>query len=469
MNENKRLFKNTIVLGIGQFIPKLIAIVTLPIITNSFTTVEYGIYELIISFSSLSLPIITLLIQQAAFRLLIEKTDEKSKQTIITNSFAFVFTISNLLIILFLLISLFLSKSVIIPLLAILLYVSEAYYDLSGQISRALEKNTTYSIASIIYSLLFSILVIISYYTKIISIKGLLLFSTISYFLAFIFIFHKLNINTYIKKQYYDKPYLKKMLKYSFPIIPSSISLWIVNLSDRLIITIVKGASLNGIYSAACKIPNLFGTVYGIFNLAWTESASRVINRKDITNYYSSMTNSIITFFLGCLMIIILVGDFLFNILIDSKFNNGIKQLPILYIGIVLSCLVSYYGSLYIALKQTKKVGVSSLIGSLLNIFINICFINKYGLYAASLSTAISFFIILLFRIIDIQKTLKIKYNVKQIMIGIVLVFLFLLCYFSGFINNTVIFLILLCISLVYNLFFNKKILSILPIFKGVN
>ena len=36
------------------------------------------------------------------------------------------------------------------------------------------------------------------------------------------------------------------MLKYSIPIIPSSISLWIVNLSDRLLVTGILGTDANG-------------------------------------------------------------------------------------------------------------------------------------------------------------------------------------------------------------------------------
>ena len=76
MDKNKILAKNTIILGIGQFIPKIIAMITLPILTKAFTTDEYGIYDLIISFSSLAIPLMTLLIQQAVFRFLINEENE---------------------------------------------------------------------------------------------------------------------------------------------------------------------------------------------------------------------------------------------------------------------------------------------------------------------------------------------------------------------------------------------------------
>ena len=89
---------------------------------------------------------------------------------------------------------------------------------------------------------------------------------------------------------------IKKLLIYSVPIIPSSISLWIVNLSDRLIVTYFLGASANGIYAAASKIPNLFGTVFNVFNLAWTELAARSIKEEDINKqvkmeYFNNIAN----------------------------------------------------------------------------------------------------------------------------------------------------------------------------------
>ena len=79
MTKNKVLAKNTIILAIGQFIPKLIAMITLPIITKAFSTEEYGIYDLIISFASLMLPLMTLLVQQAVFRFLINEKEENIK------------------------------------------------------------------------------------------------------------------------------------------------------------------------------------------------------------------------------------------------------------------------------------------------------------------------------------------------------------------------------------------------------
>lgn len=71
VNRTNKLIRNTIILGFGQFLPKLVSLITLPILTAGLTTSEYGIYDLILSTQSLLIPLMTLQIQQAIFRKLI--------------------------------------------------------------------------------------------------------------------------------------------------------------------------------------------------------------------------------------------------------------------------------------------------------------------------------------------------------------------------------------------------------------
>ena len=80
MNREKRLAKNSIILLIGQVIPKLVFLIILPILTKYLTKIEYGTYDLITVLQSLLLPIITLQIQVAAFRYLIENRDNLKKK-----------------------------------------------------------------------------------------------------------------------------------------------------------------------------------------------------------------------------------------------------------------------------------------------------------------------------------------------------------------------------------------------------
>ena len=60
MSREGKLVKNTLILSIGTFLPKLASFVTLPILTAYLTKEEYGTYDLITVLVSLLLPAVTL-------------------------------------------------------------------------------------------------------------------------------------------------------------------------------------------------------------------------------------------------------------------------------------------------------------------------------------------------------------------------------------------------------------------------
>jgi O-antigen/teichoic acid export membrane protein len=63
------------------------------------------------------------------------------------------------------------------------------------------------------------------------------------------------------------------MLRYSIPLMPSSLFWWITNLSDRFIILHYLSSSINGQYEAASRIPTMIVLVSNIFTEAWQMSA----------------------------------------------------------------------------------------------------------------------------------------------------------------------------------------------------
>lgn len=47
---------------------------------------------------------------------------------------------------------------------------------------------------------------------------------------------------------------------------------------------------MNGIYSVANKTPNFFASLYVAFNLAWTKTEARVMDKdSDVDDYYSKI------------------------------------------------------------------------------------------------------------------------------------------------------------------------------------
>ena len=472
VNRNKELAVNTVILGIGQLIPKFLTLIILPILTTYLKEGEFGVYDLILSFASFLIPIITLQIQQAVFRYILTETEFKKKEEFVTTSFFYVLISSAVIMPIVFVILLCIGNDILSALLICVLFFSESLYNLLGQIVRGLGFNAKYSISVIIYSvanLLFTVLLVMVLQ---LGLNGVIISITAAYIVSDLFLVAVSGMLKYIRIKSFKKTALKTLLAFSAPIVPSSIALWIVNLSDRLIIITLmpNGEAMNGIYAVSNKIPTLYSTAYSIFNLAWTETASRVSDDGDPEEYYSELFRGLFNFLVGAMLLLIAFTPLLFHILVKGEFTSAISQVPILYVGAFFNSFVNFYSGIYIAMKRTKQVGVSSIVGAIINIAINILLISKIGLYAASISTAVSFMVIALYRAYDLNKVMKIKYDVKNIIIGMSFFFISgALLMFNIWWLSIISFIIAAIYNVVYNINFFKKLINMVKRKKQTN
>ncbi len=451
MSKGKDLAKNTAIVSIGKICTQLITFFLLPVYTAVLSNEEYGVVDLLNTLTSLLLPIATLQIEQGVFRYLIDCRENKEKQTtLITTIMRFMIIQLIICIIIFLCASPFIHNEYKYFLMANL--VMGMFSTILLQICRGLGDNPTYAIGSFItgaLTVVLNVIFIVSFHW---GAYGMLGATAISNLLCSVYIFMKKKIYKYIKPKQYDKTTLKEIIKYSVPLIPNMISWWIVSASDRTIISAVIGIAQNGIYSAANKFSGVFTTLYSVFNLTWTESASININSEDRDEFFSKILDFVIRFF-GCLCLgTIAVMPFVFNILINEKFAEAYYQIPILILGSVFNILVSFIGSIYVAKKLTKEIAKTSVIAAIINIVVNLVLIKSIGLYAASISTVIAYVLMFIYRWIDVKK--YVKFNVNKILM-FVLIIMYGVTIFTYYLRSTVISAVVLGVVAIFAIIAN--------------
>ena len=458
MSKGKDLAKNTAIVSIGKICTQLITFFLLPVYTAVLSNEEYGVVDLLNTLTSLLLPIVTLQIEQGIFRYLIDCRENNEKQIkLITTIIRFMIIQSIACIVIFLCVSPFIHNEYKYFLIANLLM--GIFSSLLLQICRGLGDNATYAIGSFItgaFTVVLNVIFIVAFRW---GAYGMLGATAISNFICAVYIFLKRKIYKYIKPKQFDKKILKEIIKYSVPLIPNMISWWIVSASDRTIISAVIGIAQNGIYSAANKFSGVFTTLYSVFNLTWTESASININSEDRDEFFSKILDFVIRFF-GCLCLgTIAVMPFAFNILINEKFAEAYYQIPILILGSVFNILVSFVGSIYVAKKLTKEIAKTSIISAVINIFVNIALIKSIGLYAASISTVIAYALMFIYRWIDVKK--YVKFNVNKILM-FALIIMYGVTIFTYYLKNTMISVVVLVIVVVFAIITNLNSVSYL-------
>ena len=452
MSKGKDLAKNTAIVSIGKICTQLITFFLLPVYTAVLSNEEYGVVDLLNTLTSLLLPIATLQIEQGIFRYLLDCRENKEKQTtLITTVSKFILVQSAICILIFLCASPFIHNEYKYFLMANLLM--GILSSISLQICRGLGDNKTYAVGSFITGALTVILNVIFIVAFKWGAYGMLIATAISNLLCAIYVFVKKKIYKYIDIKQNDKKLLKDIVKYSVPLIPNMISWWIVSASDRTIISAVIGVAQNGIYSAANKFSGIFSTLYSVFNLTWTESASININSEDRDEFFSKIFDFIVRFFGSLCLGTIAVMPFVFGILVNEKFAESYYQIPILILGSVFNILVSFLGSVYVAKKLTKEIAKTSIIAAIINIVVNVALINQIGLYAASISTVIAYFAMFIYRWIDVKKYVSIKTNKTLLAVHSVS---FLVAIITSYLKLKIISIVVLLAVIIIAIYINK-------------
>ena len=455
MNKKKQLAKNTIIIFFGKVCTQLISFLLLPLYTAYLKTSEYGIVDLIQTYVTLLVPIITLELEMSIFRWLIDsRGKEKDTDKLISNNFYVLLLSLTIFSILFFIVTLFVD----IPFKYIIL-IDIIVCVLSGnflQISRGLGKIMDFSISCILTGLttvLSNIFLIVFLHMQA---EGMIISMALANFICAAYLFIKLKLYKRINFKLIDHKLLKEMYKYSIPLVPNGISWWIVNVSDRSIISIVLGATANGFYAISNKFPTIISSLTGIFNLSWSESASLHINSKDRDEFFSDITNTIIKLFSSLGVGMIACMPFVFPIMINSKYNEAYMYIPPLVLATVFNVLICLYSQIYLAKKMSKQVASTTIMGAIINILLNIIFIRYIGLYAAALSTTISYLIMAVYRHFDLKKYVNIKIE-KSLIIQMIIIYSIAIS--AYYINNIYLNIISLIMACFYSFIINKDFL----------
>lgn len=457
MNRNKDFIKNTLILFVGKFTSQFMSLLLIPLFTHFLTTGDYGTVDLLQTFISLFIPVLSLRIDSAVFRYLIDcRNDTLEKISIITNSILVLIFGIFLSIALGMLLSCFFSINYLFA--SIVNLVALITSSVLMQIQRGLGKNKEYSICCVIIgitTLILNVLFIVIFKKDA---ESILWASSLANFLGVLYILSNLRIKEFIRMNSLSKKKLKMLLKFSLPMIPDYLSGWIVNVSDRAIVSYVLGTAVNGIYTVSSKFSNILNSIFSIVNMSWQETASIHINDKDCDEYFSLMINNMIKIFstIGLLMLVML--PLFYNYIIGESFKESYIYIPILIYANSWRVLVGTTNGIYIALKKTKEVANTTIVAAIINLLIHLSLIKIIGLYAACISTLAAYMIMGLYRYFDCRKYVKIRLDWKYVLEFTLIYLIATIIYLY---NDKIINVLSFVIICIYGLMRAKKIVII--------
>lgn len=410
MSREGKLAKNTLVIALGTFLPKLATFATLPILTACLTKTEYGAYDLVAVLVALFLPAATLQIQAAAFRFLIDvRNDSNAISAIVTNIAVFVALTSLPALVVM---SLFLFGQPASIRIAICLYFfADIAVNAARQVCRGLGNNLDFSISAIVSALGKLVFAVVFVWWLRIGLLGAVYSLFAASFCSLSYILVKTDVVRHVRWRSFDRRKLKEMLAYSWPMVPNSLSAWVMRLSDRVVVTYFLGLPANAVFAVASKLPGLLFLAQNTFTLAWQENATLASKDKDVGRYYSAMFQTMFDLLAGFFGFLVAIMPWLFPLLVRGDYSAAYAQMPILFLAMFFFGMSSFLGGIYVAFLKSKSVGMTTAVAAAVNLAVDVGLIKWIGLYAASVSTLVSFLFLFVYRLVDVQKFAAISYR----------------------------------------------------------
>lgn len=456
MSRETKLLKNTGIIAIGQLSSKLLSFLLLPLYTNLLLPDDFGVVDVLQTVISLVLYFATLQLESAVFRFIIEKRGNNKAQSEIISSALLIVIVTNILFTLLSFgVNAFYPIPHIIPFILSFWGLSMSAILLS--ISRGRGNNTLYAIASFCITISFLLTNIVMIVLLKMGAVSILWSLTISNMVGASVIFFVERVYKLIHISDFSVYKSKEMLKYSLPLIPNAISWWVANASNRFIIALFLGSTYNGIYAAANKIPTIYLTLFNVFNLAWSESVIVSINDKDRDKYINKILDRSYKLFSFVALGIICSIGLLFELLIGQNYYDAYYHIIILLIAIFFNSMCSMFGGVFTGFMDSKAISISTIIGAITNIIIDISLVKVCGLFSASISTLISYIVILLLRVKMCKKHMQIRISLGYSIQLIVVTAIVTICYLT---KNKIIIAVSLAGIIVWGIFNNLEMIT---------
>lgn len=420
MNKYKKLVGNSLIFAVGNMGSKLVQFILIPLYSYTLTTSDFGDADFLTQLVYLLTPIIGLELFDAAFRFALDKEENK---IVIFNSTLFPLLIMLLVTVLIALLIKPIFNNYPVLITGIFLMANVFFAFLSNFI-RAIGYVKEFAIAGIVNTIFmggssYLLLVIFK-----MNLTGYLLSFTIGLVSGCIYIIISTNLFEFINIKRTSKVKIIAMLKYSIPLIPNYFAWWLNASSDRLFIITMIGASANGLYAMASKIPNFINVVTTIFSQSWQISIVEEYNHNGNKDFVSNVFISFISvlFLVGILIVTFAKPIFLW--ILDRSYYEGWKLTSLLVLAVIYNGIALFLEAIYTAYKKTFSVLVTTTCGAIINILITIGLIPLMGYYGAATANVISFLIVILIRIIEIHNIGILNIDIKRIIIYHLLFFL---------------------------------------------
>ena len=419
MNRYKKLFSDTVILGLGTFGSKLLVFLLMPLYTAWLSTSQYSTAELITSTANLLIPLACVGITNGIFRFAAER--ESNKEAVFSTSIA--------------LLALGLGGFCLLsPLLGMITYfkgyvwliVAYVFFAdvqaVCAQYVRAIDRTKLFAFQGILNTFLTIVLNVVFLKLFRLGVTGYVLSVVVGNVLTTVYLLFAAKLWRVFRVSAISGKIMKELLYFSLPMVPTTVCWLITDLSDRYMVTYFCGADVNGVYSAAYKIPTIVNLISGIFMQAWQFSAVASSSDEDACKqFYSQVFRGFLSVICIGTAGLILLSQWLTALLLNSAYYDARHYMPTLLCAAAIEALVSFLATVYMVRKKSMHSFLTAMAGTVLNLILNLYLIPRIGALGAALATLAAYGAVLVIRGIDTKRIIPFSLCLPRLCLNLAL------------------------------------------------
>ena len=425
MSRSRYLLKNMSLFTVSNMASKLLVFLLVPLYTNVLSESDYGIADVMQTTLLLLVPLLSLNAGEAALRYGIEYSGKRG--SILRSGLRHVLRSALLTAAVCLAMALAMSASGTGAeyrghiLIFALLFACNAIYEfmlLYAQGSEQVEIMITGSICCTVITIISNILFLLVFKM---GLYGYLFSQIAAFCISFVIMYRLLHGETLLKEDE-DRGLRTEMTRYGRGMLLYSTASWANNAIDRYFILFMFGSVQNGLYGVAYKIPAILTVFQRIFAQSFQMSATKEYREEDSGRFFGELFelyNAVmLTGCTGILLVLRPLAAFMFR----KGFYEAWIMVPPLLISVIFGALEGYLGSICLAHKDGRSMGIATGVGAVVNIILNAAAISAFGAVGAAFATLISYFTMFAIAYALTVRHVRLEVDIKRDIAGYILV-----------------------------------------------
>ncbi len=214
----------------------------------------------------------------------------------------------------------------------------------------------------------------------------------------------------------FSSSWLKPMLSFGIPLVPASLSIWVLNYANRYFLINYGGLNAIGLMGVANRITNIITFAITAFQMGWGPFAYSLIKDEKLAKMtYAKVLTIFLVLLLSSTAGISVLAREIIAVLATSKYEASKVAIPFLSISSVA------WGAFYIVCigygiaKKSYHTTIAVALAALFTLLANILFIPKWGILGASIATLLGNLIALIYAYLASQHYFKVNYEYKRL------------------------------------------------------